>query len=312
MRIAMLFPGQGSQRVGMGSDLVARYPWLAERRFAAADRLLGMELSRLCWEGPEERLRQTENTQPAVFLASIAVLEVLCAEGVRPLAVAGHSLGEYTALVAAGVLRWQDALRLVRRRGELMEAVNRRTPGAMAAVVGLPAEAVERICDRVRDSIGLVEVANYNEPEQTVVSGEVDAVERAGALAREAGAERVTLLDVGAPFHCSLMGAVEADFAADLEASRFEDPALPVVANATGDYVRTGEEARQALRRQVAGPVRWTQTLRRLASDGYDCFVEVGPGRALTGLSRRVNPELATYAVGDAKRVDLLLGKLRA
>jgi [acyl-carrier-protein] S-malonyltransferase len=311
MRVAMLFPGQGSQRVGMASDLVARYPWLVERRFAAADRLLGTELSRLCWEGPQERLRQTENTQPAVFLASIAVLDALDAEGIRPLAVAGHSLGEYTALVAAGVLRFQDALRLVRRRGELMATVNRRTPGAMAAVVGLPAETVESVCERVREGAGLVEVANYNAPEQTVVSGERAAVERAGVLATEAGAERVTLLDVGAPFHCRLMRTVESDFAAELDARPFEDPALPVVANATGDYVKTGAEAKQALRRQVAGPVRWTQTMRRLASDGYDCFIEVGPGRTLTGLSRRVNPDLEAFAVGGAKSIELLLRKLR-
>jgi [acyl-carrier-protein] S-malonyltransferase len=305
-----LFPGQGSQKVGMGRDLAERHPEAAARTLHAADDVLGFDLSRLCFEGPEEDLRRTDNTQPAIFAVSMLILDVLREHGLDADAAAGHSLGEYSALVCAGAIDFADALRLVRRRGELMAAVNERTPGAMAAIIGLAPEHVDDLCDRARaDGAGIVEAANYNEPEQTVISGEARAVEAAMDLAREAGA-RVVPLQVGAPFHCSLMHDLAEEFAADLDAAPFRDPRIPVVANVTAEPVTTAEEVRSALRRQVAGSVRWTETLRRLAADGHDTFVEVGPGRVLSGFSMKMNPDLAIHSTSELKRVTKLLATL--
>jgi [acyl-carrier-protein] S-malonyltransferase len=306
-RTAFLFPGQGSQKVGMGLDFVERYPELKSRWFEAADDILQMPLSRLCFEGPEESLRRTENTQPAIFVMSMAVLDVLRSAGMRPAAAAGHSLGEYAALVCAGALDFAAALRLVRRRGELMAQVNERTPGAMAAIIGLPPEQVEGLCEQVRDATGgLVEPANYNEPEQTVISGIETTVAQAMRLAKEAGA-RVVPLRVGAPFHCSLMKVLADEFGAALDAVAFADPEIPVVANITGTYVTTAGEVKNALRDQVSGAVRWTETMRLLAGDGYDTFVEVGPGRVLAGFSMKIVPDLPVHSVGQVRRLERLL-----
>ncbi len=309
MGIAFVFPGQGSQKLGMGKDLVERYPDVGERYFAEADRILGMELTKLCFEGPEDALRSTDNTQPAIFTMSMAVLDVLRREGVEADMTAGHSLGEYGALVCAGVLEFPDALRLVRRRGQLMAAVNARTPGAMAAIIGLSPETVEELCAKAAAQGGVVEPANYNEPEQTVISGEAEAVGRASELAKEAGA-RVVPLEVGAPFHCSLMDALGEEFAAELDRFDFADPRIPVIANVTGAPVTSAEQVKDALRRQVAGAVRWTDTLRRLAADGVDTIVEVGPGRVLGGLAMKTVPDIATHATGEVKRLEKSLQAL--
>jgi [acyl-carrier-protein] S-malonyltransferase len=311
-RVAFLFPGQGSQKVGMGKDLVERDPHLREF-FARADEVLGLPLTRLCFEGPDAELVQTQNTQPAIFVVSMAILDVLRKSGLGAEAAAGHSLGEYGALVCAGVLEFEDALRLVRRRGELMAGVNARTPGAMAAVIGLSGDAVAEACRKAQaETGGIVEPANYNTPQQTVISGQETAVVRAMALAQEAKAEKVVRLQVGAPFHCSLMGALQEEFAATLERYAFKDPAVPVVANVTGDYVRTAAAVKDALRRQVAGAVRWTDSINRLAADGFDTFVEVGPGRTLVGLNRQIQPDLAGHSTGDGKRLDTVISALKA
>lgn len=308
--IAFLFPGQGSQKVGMWSDLAERHPEIAEAYFDAADEILDMPLRKLCFEGPAEALQSTDNTQPAIFTTSMATLEILRREGIAPGAAAGHSLGEYAALVCAGVLEFADALRLVRRRGELMAAVNERTPGAMAAIIGLDPAAVEELCEQAAADGGVVEPANYNEPAQTVISGEADAVERASALAGDAGA-RVVPLAVGAPFHCSLMNSLAEEFSAELERYPFADPEIPVIANVTGEPVTTAEEVKDHLRRQVAGAVRWTDTLRRLHADGYDTFVEVGPGRVLSGMVMKTLPDATVHATEKGRRLDKAVATLK-
>jgi [acyl-carrier-protein] S-malonyltransferase len=302
-RMAFLFPGQGSQVVGMGLDLVEHYPKLKARYFDAADDILRLPLSKLCFEGGEEELRRTENAQPAILTVSLAVLDVLRSGGIEPEAAAGHSLGEYSALVCAGALDFADALRLVRRRGELMAEVGASVPGTMAAVIGLAPERVAELCLQGKELTGgVVEPANYNEPGQTVISGEDKPVARVTELAREAGA-RVVPLKVSAPFHSSLMAGLEEEFAAALEEVTFRDPRLPVIANVTSAPVTTAAEVKAALLRQVAGPVRWTETMHRLVADGYDTFVEAGPGRVLTGFAMKIAPEIPVHSVGQERRL---------
>ncbi|MFP1624887.1 ACP S-malonyltransferase [Streptomyces sp. 5K101] len=310
-RIAFLFPGQGSQVPGMALDLMDRYPGLLRPYFEKADEALGIELSRLCFEGDPEELRDTSVTQPAVYLASLAAATVLRDRGVRPAVVAGHSLGEYTALVCAGVLHWVDALRLVRARGLLMSEVNRRTPGRMAAVIGLPADRVRELCDEVSRTRQLVvEVANYNSARQTVVSGVADGVDEVSRRAGEEGASHVAALKVGAPFHCSLMADIAAEFGEHLDAVTFTAPCLPVVANATAGYVHSGEEARELLRRQLSSPVRWQETLALLAAEEVSAFVEAGPGRVLTNLARAEHPAVAAMTAGTERQIGQAVEKL--
>ncbi|MEY9848507.1 ACP S-malonyltransferase [Streptacidiphilus sp. MAP5-3] len=303
-----MFPGQGSQRPGMAGHLLDAHP-SARRLFAQADEILGQPLSRICVTGSAAELARTEITQPAIVTTSLAIWELLRDVGYRPAATAGHSLGEYPALVAAGVLSLESALELVQLRGRLMGAVAREAPGAMAAVLGLPAEQVLTACTSA-EGAGLVQVANYNEPLQTVISGHADAVDMAGKAALDAGAEKVVRLDVGAPFHCSLMAAVEEEFTAALAARPFADPDLPVISSVTGTYVRSGEEARELLRRQLTEPVRWVEVLRTAARHPVGAYTEIGPGRVLSGLTRRTIDEARTRSTGDERRLTKLLGEL--
>ncbi len=299
---AALFPGQGSQQVGMGLELAEVYP-AAREVFLQADEALGVELSKLCWEGPEEELRQTENAQPAILVHGYAAWTVVKDDlAGRVRFGAGHSLGEFTAYTAAGSLRFEDAVRLVRRRGELMAASR---AGTMSAVVGLEPGDVEGICARVSEEGAVVVAANYNSPQQTVISGEVAAVERVGELAKEAGAKLVQPLPVSGAFHSPLMSDAEAGLREALEAVEFRDPEFPVVSNVTAEPVSDADTARSTLvRHQLTAPVRWTEGVQRIAREGVGDFVELGPGKVLTGLLRRIDRSLAGAEIGKPEDVE--------
>ncbi|AZM94087.1 MULTISPECIES: ACP S-malonyltransferase [Streptomyces] len=303
MTTAFVFPGQGSECAGMGKDLLALRPDLADTYYRTADDLLGIPLARVCLEGSPRDLEDPAVAQPAIFLTSLAVLEVLRGEGLRPDAVAGHSLGEYAALVAAGVLEWTEALWLVRLRGELVATVGDRIGSATAAVIGLSRTDLARMCAEARAATGqVVEVAGDNEPRQTVVSGQAEAVARTTDAARAAGA-RVEWLRIGGPFHSSLLDEAQAEFTETLIATEFRDPAVPLVSGVTGGWVTTAAEAVVALRGQLTSPVRWTETVQALAASGADRFVEVGPGRVLGGLIRRILPGARVHPTDTAARL---------
>ncbi|MFJ9583187.1 ACP S-malonyltransferase [Streptomyces acidicola] len=302
-----MFPGQGSQRPGMARHLLAQYPGSAGRVLEDAGWILGVPLARMCVSGTADELAQTEVTQSAVLAVSLATYEVLRREhGFTPAAVAGHSLGEYTALVAAGVLTFEDAVRLVLRRSTLMAEVGGRVRGGMTAVLGLSSVRVEALCGH-RDTPGVAEVANYNEEWQTVVSGELAAVTEVGRAAQEAGAERVVPLRVSAPFHCSLMREIEPEFAAELDCYSFADPRIPVLSSVTGTWVSSGEEARRLLRTQLAGPVRWVDVLHTARAAGLGPYVETGPGRVLSGFARRTVPDATVRSTNDPRHISALV-----
>ncbi|MBP1634260.1 MAG: fabD [Acidobacteria bacterium] len=295
--IAFIFPGQGSQAVGMGRELAETFD-VCRETFAEADAALGEPLSRLCFEGPEGSLRLTENTQPAILAVSIAAYRLLASQGRQPDFVAGHSLGEYSAHVAAGTLAFADALRIVRRRGRYMQEAVPVGEGAMAAVMGLDAEAVERACREAAQG-QVVSPANLNMPGQVVIAGARDAVARASELAKGLGAKRVVPLAVSAPFHCALMKPAELRLAPELRALDARDPRVPVVANVDAEPKRDAASAIEALVRQVSSPVRWEDVMRRLASEGVRKYVEVGPGTVLTNLGRKIHRD-ASFASIEA------------
>jgi len=304
-RTAWVFPGQGSQKVGMGAAWLEQF---AEARaaFEEASDAIGVDLAKLCREGPDDELQLTANTQPAILTVSAAIQRVLAGRVAAPDAVAGHSLGEYSAHVAAGTLTLADAARLVRRRGTLMQAAVPVGVGAMAAILGLAPEAVAAVtAEAAGDEV--CAVANYNSPEQTVIAGHRGAVERASALAKERGARRALPLPVSAPFHCALMAPARAGLEPDLAAAAFADPAFPVVVNIDAAPVRDGAAARDALARQIDGPVRWVDSVRCLVEElGVERFVEVGPGAVLSGLVRRIAPGVETIALSEPSALDQL------
>ncbi|NNG66175.1 ACP S-malonyltransferase [Caldanaerobacter subterraneus] len=286
MKIAFIYPGQGAQYAGMGKEIYEKYEE-AKEIFERADEALGFNISKLCFEGPEEELMKTENTQPAILTVSVALTRVLQKRGVKPDVTAGLSLGEYSSLVLAEALDFEDAVRLVKMRGKYMQEVVPEGVGTMAAILGLPNEEVEEIC-RIASEVGVVEPANYNCPGQLVVSGEVKAVERAVELAKERGAKKAVVLAVSAPFHCSMLKEAGELLAKELEKVEIKDLKVPVISNVTADYVQK-DKVKELLIKQVSHPVLWEQSVRKMIEDGVDTFIEIGPGKTLSGFVKKID-----------------------
>jgi [acyl-carrier-protein] S-malonyltransferase len=304
-KVAFVFPGQASQYPGMGKELAEKFA-AARAVFNEADEALGFSVSKLCFESTEEELKLTANTQPAILTVSVAVFRVLAEKGITADYVAGHSLGEYSALVAAGSLNFADAVKLVRKRGTYMQDAVPAGQGSMAAIMGLSPAVVLDVCRRAAQS-EICAPASLNSPEQTVISGHVGAVKRAVEIASQSGAKRAVVLAVSAPFHSALMMPGQEKLEKDLKTTHFADLEMPLVTNVDADTIRKGEEARSALVRQVSMPVRWEESMRMLLDEGVNTFVEVGPGKVLTGLMRQIERSVTTLNVEDEKS---LLGTL--
>jgi [acyl-carrier-protein] S-malonyltransferase len=311
MDIVLLFPGQGSQKPGMAKDLVDALPAAGEV-FKRVDAALGAPLSTICFEGPADELTRTHNAQPALFAHGMAVWSATRdALAGRVRAAAGHSLGEFTAYAAAGAIDLEAGARLVRRRGELMYETGIRRPGAMAAVLGVLHEPIDAICAQASADAGTVVPANYNSPEQVVISGEVAGVDRAIELAKAAGAKRAVKLNVSGAFHSPLMELARDGLSTALREATFRDPSFPVYSNVTTQPIRSAKDAEALLLRQLTSPVRWTDLIARLAADYPEAlFVEMGPGNVLTGLTKRIVPAAATATVGTVPEVEQLLSRI--
>ncbi|PYV25418.1 MAG: [acyl-carrier-protein] S-malonyltransferase [Acidobacteria bacterium] len=307
-KLAFVFPGQGSQYPGMGRELAESFP-VACHVFEEADRALGIPLSKLCYEGPAEELQLTANTQPAILTASVAAAEVLEEMGIRPDYVAGHSLGEYSALVAARAIRPADAVRTVRKRGEYMQLAVPEGQGAMAALLGLEASVAEDVCrDAAQGEV--VSPANLNSPGQVVIAGHASAVARAVELAKMRGARRAVMLNVSAPFHCVLMQPAAERLGRDLDALAIADPHVPLVNNADAQLALSAAAVRHGLKRQVTAPVRWEQSMRVLLAEGVQLFIEVGPGKVLSGLMRQIDRQAECLHVEDVASLNEVTSRL--
>ncbi len=307
-KLAYLFPGQASQYPGMGKDLAANF---AESRavFDEADAALGFSISQLCFEGSEDALKLTENQQPAILTVSVAAYRALAARGIQPDFAAGSSLGEYSALVAAGALEFSEAVKLVRQRGRYMQEAVPAGEGAMAAILGLSPADVAEVCRKAAAG-EVVSPANLNSPEQTVIAGGAAAVKRAVEIASQSGAKRAVILAVSAPFHCSLLAPAQKRLEADLRAVKFSALHFPVITNVDAEAITTGDEAREALIRQVTMPVRWLESVREMIEQGVNIFVEVGPGKVLSGLLRQIDRSVRCFNVEDAASLQSTLDKI--
>jgi len=307
-KVAFVFPGQASQYPGMGKELAEKYP-AARAVFDEADQALSFSISKMCFEGTEEDLKLTANTQPAILTCSVAVSRVLAERGLSPDFVAGHSLGEYSALVAAGALKFSDAVRLVRKRGTYMQEAVPAGVGAMAAIMGLSPAVVADACKRAAQG-EICSAANLNSPEQTVISGHAAAVKRAVEIASQLGAKRAVILAVSAPFHSALMMPAQEKLEKDLKQTEFAALRVPLVTNVDADTIEIGDEAREALIRQVTMPVRWEASVRLLIDEGVNTFVEAGPGRVLTGLLRQIERSVSALNVEDEKSLATTVEKI--
>jgi [acyl-carrier-protein] S-malonyltransferase len=309
-KIALIFPGQGSQFVGMGKDLLDSYP-IAGEVFDVADSELGFDLSTICFDGPEERLRETRFTQVAILVHSVAVWRILEAKGIKPDFVAGHSVGEYSALVASGSLAFADALRVVKARGEAMFDSGVEQPGAMAAIIGMPADNLDGFLQEARKA-GIIEPANYNSPVQVVVSGDVAAIEKATEIARSHGAKRAIRLKVSGAFHSPLMKTAQQKLASTLGTVDFSQAKIPVVSNVTAEAVTQPAEIVGLLEKQLTNPVLWHQSMDYMVEHGVGSFVEVGPGKVLCGLLKRIKPEAVCVSCSDADTIGGFLREVSA
>ena len=307
-KVAFVFPGQASQYPSMGKELAEKYP-AARAVFDEADLALGFSISQICFAGTEEDLKLTVNTQPAILTCSVAVYRVLAEKGLTPDFVAGHSLGEYSALVAAGALKFADAVKLVRKRGTYMQDAVPAGVGAMAAIMGLSPAVVADACKRATEG-EICSAANLNSPEQTVISGHAGAVKRAVEAASQLGAKRAVILPVSAPFHSALMIEAQEKLKKDLLETEMSSLRVPLVTNVDADTIETADEARDALVRQVSMPVRWEESVRLMIDEGVNTFVEVGPGRVLTGLLRQIERSVAALNVEDEKSLALTMEKI--
>ena len=307
-KTAFIFPGQGSQYPGMGRELAENFA-CARAVFEEADQALGFAISKLCFDGPVEELQLTANTQPAILTASVAAARVLREKGIPADYVAGHSLGEYSALVAAGALGLADAVRLVRKRGQYMQEAVPVGQGAMAAILGLDGAAAEALCREAAQG-EVVSSANLNSPGQVVIAGSAAAVARAVQIGKARGAKRAILLNVSAPFHCALMQPVQDRLSVDLDAAEIIDPPVPLVNNVDAQVVKAAAVVREGLKRQVTAPVRWEESMRRLRAEGVEMFVEVGPGKVLSGLLRQIDRSAECLRVEDVATLNEVVARL--
>tara|TARA_Y100001936_G_scaffold245188_1_gene286770 strand:+ start:585 stop:1520 length:936 start_codon:yes stop_codon:yes gene_type:complete len=309
VKIAFVFPGQGSQFIGMGKDFYDHAPE-AKKLFEEANNVLGYDLANICFNGPEETLKLTENTQPALLVHSTMALKMLRENGINSVLAAGHSLGEFSALVAAGALNFTDAIRLVRLRGQFMQEAVPVGVGSMAAIIGLPVEAIQELCDRVSSDSNLVQPANLNSPVQTVIAGHKDAVDRVSKDALEAGAKKSIVLPVSAPFHSALMKPAEIKLQKELEDTEFHDLSFPIINNIEAKPITKGKEARESLVKQVCSPVRWAETMQSFIDYKINTVVELGSGKVLSGLMKRFDKSINCYQVGDMDSLSQTLSAL--